>query len=785
MGLSVDLLSQFAKVTNDANKKDKTPSTVYGTVVGGGVQLDGSNTVTPVSTTVDMKEGDRVIVMIKNHSATVTGNLNDPSASSKNLQKNTSDVTDLGIAVADRVTTDQLNTAKANITKELTAADATIRGELVASIASVEEKLTAKDVEIEGKVSANEGEITKLKTNKLDVEAATATYATIENLKVTNAKVNNLEATHVSFENATAENFKAVNASIEALDVENLNATYAKIDFSNIGEAAIKQIFSETGMIKDLVVGDGTITGKLVGVTISGDLIEGNTVKADKLVVKGSDGLYYKLNVDAGATASTEVSEEDLQNGLHGTAIIAKTITAEKISVSDLVAFGATIGGFHITESSLYSGLKNSMDNASEGVYLDSTGQLAIGDSSNFIKYYKDTDGTYKLVISAVDDAAKTATNFMSYDAEGGLQVGNKTSGEWSGYRTQTTSESYSILDEAGNVLARYGSNLIELGQYSAQAVIKLCGDQGHIKYDDTEDYLELSGDKLRLNADTMASLYSTHLDGHNGDKTSINVSYDGIHMYSQSSIDLDPDTLSGHWTTSEFSLDSGNFTAIADYITETSRYGSVYETTTGDITLNPAGALKIRNNVFISANEKTGFKDGVIGWYLGKDGTAHVTHNSGATIAFHYAGSADLTSRIDESARGVISINGMTFGKNKILWSGGMYMQESHTIALSEAISAQTNGVVLVFSRYSSGAAKDYNWSTHFVPKAMVSNYNGGGQLFLMSSDGSFDVMASKYLYIEDEEIRGHANNTKTGTGACGITYANNAFVLRYVIGV
>lgn len=407
MGLSNDLLSQFAKVTNDTSKKKKETSTVYGTVVeGGGVKLDGSDIVTPVSTTVDMKAGDRVIVMIKNHSATVTGNLNDPAASSKGVSESSKQITSLGIAVADRVTTEQLNSEKANITKELIAADATIKGELTASIAKVEQTLTAKDVEIADKVTAAEGEIAKLKTNTLDAESAALTYATIKNLEATNEKVNSLDATHANFESATATKFEAVNTNItnlstNKLDAESAKVTYANIDFSNIGKAAIEKFFSTSGMISNLAVGDGTVTGKLVGVTISGDLIEGNTVKAEKLVVKGSDGLYYKLNIEAGVTTSEKVTVTDLQNGLHGTAIIAKTITAEKISVNDLVAFGATIGGFHITNSSLYSGSKESVSHTTQGIYLDSTGQMAVGDASNFMKYYKDANGNYVLEISA------------------------------------------------------------------------------------------------------------------------------------------------------------------------------------------------------------------------------------------------------------------------------------------------------------------------------------------------------------------------------------------------
>lgn len=207
------------------------------------------------------------------------------------------------------------------------------------------------------------------------------------------------------FASLTTENFKAVNADIEKLNTKKLDAEsadikFANIDFSNIGKAAMEYFYAQSGLIKDVVVGDQKITGHLIGVTISGDLIEGNTVKAEKLVVLGEDGLYYKLNVNALGEAVAS-SDAKYQNGLDGSVIIAKSVTAEKVSVKDLVAFGATIGGLNITDDSLYSGVKNSINNTTQGFYLDKNGQLYLGDAENFLRYYKAKDGTYKLAISA------------------------------------------------------------------------------------------------------------------------------------------------------------------------------------------------------------------------------------------------------------------------------------------------------------------------------------------------------------------------------------------------
>ena len=125
-----------------------------------------------------------------------------------------------------------------------------------------------------------------------------------------------------------------------------------------------------------------------------------------------------------------------------------------------------------------------------------------------------------------------------------------------------------------------------------------------------------------------------------------------------------------------------------------------------------------------------------------------------------------------------------ITKAGGRVLWTGAYYMQASHEVALSEPISAQATGIVLVFSRYTGGTVHDYNFNHFFVPKMFVSLHDGAGSQFLMSSDGSFAGMASKYIYIGDKILKGHANNTLTGT-TNGITFANNTFVLRYVIGV
>lgn len=116
MGLSNDLISQFVKITNDNQDTKKKESIVYGTTIEHDgsmyVNIDGSDILTPVSKTSEVKSGERVTVMIKNHSAIITGNVSSPAARS-------GDVIDLSDKVlhivAGEVTADQLNAQVARI----------------------------------------------------------------------------------------------------------------------------------------------------------------------------------------------------------------------------------------------------------------------------------------------------------------------------------------------------------------------------------------------------------------------------------------------------------------------------------------------------------------------------------------------------------------------------------------------------------------------------------------------------------------------------------------------
>ena len=83
MDLSTNLLKTFSKVI--ASPQDTASNaTINGTAKVEGdkkfVKLDGSDIYTPISEATDVQDGDRVLVSIKNHTATVIGNYTCPAS---------------------------------------------------------------------------------------------------------------------------------------------------------------------------------------------------------------------------------------------------------------------------------------------------------------------------------------------------------------------------------------------------------------------------------------------------------------------------------------------------------------------------------------------------------------------------------------------------------------------------------------------------------------------------------------------------------------------------------
>lgn len=130
---------------------------------------------------------------------------------------------------------------------------------------------------------------------------------------------------------------------------------------------------------------------------------------------------------------------------------------------------------------------------------------------------------------------------------------------------------------------------------------------------------------------------------------------------------------------------------------------------------------------------------------------------------------------------------DGNLINNNQILWGPDYYyMNASQTVELSQKVSEQKNGIVLVWQAYANGESKFYDFNYTFIPKYHIAIHEGAGiTCWLSSSTGN--TIATKYVYVYDNQIQGNAVNSKGKTTLSGsgiITYSNN-WVLTYVLGV
>lgn len=353
MELSTNLVKQFVDATNDSSDSAEKPinTTVYGTAIvndsGIFVRIDGSDMLTPVSMATDAVNDDRVLVTIENHKAYISSNLSSPSSG-----RNATNILEYQNGVL-------------------------VGGEL---------------------------RVAKMYADKLIGEEAT---------------FDEVEAKVAEFQELVAASGEFGELKADVADVKKLTAEKADIDFANVlvleaAESIIQNLLVKGGIITDDITSvTGEFTKYLTGVNISGDLINAGTISTERLIIRSTDsdeGILFAIN-DYGEIDQTKLSDEELKRlTLDGKLITAGTITADKISVTDLSAFGATIGGFVIN--------KNQIKTRNQTIVLNDDGSFHLGNVDGGISYNAETNLMgldANTVIIGSDEVARSLGDMLSY----------------------------------------------------------------------------------------------------------------------------------------------------------------------------------------------------------------------------------------------------------------------------------------------------------------------------------------------------------------------------------
>ena len=331
MNLSNDLVNKFVEITNDETP-NKEGSTAYGVTVQYGdrmyVKLDGSDLLTPVETTSAIKSGERVTVLIKDHNATVTGNLSDPSASSKDLTDIGDKIAEVDILIADKVDTEVLVAETARI-EELIATKASI-GQLEADRAEIEHLL------------ANKAEITDLEAINADIEILDAEVADIETLVNGHLTSDNIQSLVLTSDKVTVDNAFIKDAMIDNVSANKI--TSGQINTSLVSISSEDGSMTLNGSTQQFKDSEGTVRIQI------GKDTEGNFT----FCLFSQDGVGILLD----------------EEGIHAGAV------PDGLIVNDMVADNANISGSKLDINSVITSINNGSTTIdSSRIYLDDESQ--------------------------------------------------------------------------------------------------------------------------------------------------------------------------------------------------------------------------------------------------------------------------------------------------------------------------------------------------------------------------------------------------------------------------
>ena len=398
MSLSSDLASQFAKVTNDSSR-NTNGTKLYGTITMLGevphVKLDGTEELTPVSRTVEVAEGDRVEVMIANHSATVTGNLTDPSIGimrAGNLESQITQtaeqiqlqVSDLEKKLDSKITQtateirSEVSDLDGRFSENITTVENGIRNDMANSLASMSDTLTGLSNDLTGLgedlTGLEESTNSSISTINASIESITLNVSNLDS-KITqtaaeirsevSAEVTDLNTTIVNTETGIRDTISAEVASLDSKITQtatsiqtDVSAKFETVDgeiekFSTFKQTVEGFSFMGTGGTVKINGGDINLTGAISFSDLSDATTKqqeidniSNTATSALSTANSAQSLANTAITDASdaydaATSARDVAKS-IANGsyLKGTFINGKKISSPEIEGNNIKVYG-------------------------------------------------------------------------------------------------------------------------------------------------------------------------------------------------------------------------------------------------------------------------------------------------------------------------------------------------------------------------------------------------------------------------------------------------------------
>lgn len=265
--------------------------------------------------------------------------------------------------------------------------------------------------------------------NKLDVDTANITYATIKNLDVVKENVQEINGELGNFKDLTANNFTAANAKIGILDNEFGNIKVLLSGGAGIGEIQNIHLTSQNAVIDTALIRSAVMQSVSVA-----DLLAG-TISTNKFLIASDDGGIRiqgatqqwsdtdgTVRMQAGRDANGDFTFSLFDKSGKGILIDATGVKPDAIAagliVNKMVSDSANIAASKLDINSLFTEINNSSKVIkSNRIWLDDSNQSlnqAYTKMSQNITRIGDTASSASDSASAATDAAKKALETLS-----------------------------------------------------------------------------------------------------------------------------------------------------------------------------------------------------------------------------------------------------------------------------------------------------------------------------------------------------------------------------------
>lgn len=500
-------------------------------------------------------------------------------------------------------------------------------------------------------------------------------------------------------------------------------------------------IYASSGNIGGCNISGGLLSVPAARITghLEADQIGAGIITVDKITTNNLQGLNGWINLNKGTFNYGEgkLVWDGYNLKINGSGTFTGTVTATSGSFTGSVT--ATSGSF---TGSVYanSGIIGGCNISNGKLQVPAANITGTLNANQIIVGYNTLQSKLDSMATDILNAAKTATNYITMDYNG-VMVSDTSQGSY-GSNVLIASDGVNIRNGTTTV-ASFKANEIELGKGNKSSVIKLCDGVGTISaVKNPED----------------SSFYGVMIDS-----AYIALSATNENQYNQKQIDLlsvtripnDSRSITSNINITSYPKEA--ITSIRSEINDLSNYSEV------EIITSKNGA-----NVQISVSEESTNEINTVVF-----GSRNVTSNH--SIA---------SDQYMQASKGFKCGSGIDNFQNNVLWSGtALWPSDSHTCNFSKPVSQQPHGILLVFRGYD-GNALNADWHTFFVSKKEISSHQGHGHSFFLSHTPCTNF-STKYIYIYDTYLRGHANNNQSGTGSNGVKYTNNKYALQYVVGV